>query len=105
MGIPGNLIIICLLFIGLVILQIYLSKRENKWLGLIFPSIFFLLSLMSVSGMYFYSETIREIILTVLPVFLVSNIPTIVFIGIYFACRESRRKNKEIEKMHIQDLS
>jgi hypothetical protein len=36
--------------------------------------------------------------------FLVANIPTVIIIVIYFACREKFKKNKEIDKMNIQDL-
>jgi hypothetical protein len=39
-----------------------------------------------------------------LPVFLMSNIPTLLFLAIYFACREKRKLRKELDKMNVQDL-
>ncbi|MBK5246138.1 MAG: hypothetical protein JJE49_02540 [Peptostreptococcaceae bacterium] len=38
------------------------------------------------------------------PIFIISNIPTLIFLAIYFACRDKRKKNLELEKMSIQDL-
>ena len=32
------------------------------------------------------------------------NIPTVVLLAIYAACREKRRKNSEMDKMDIHDL-
>ena len=41
---------------------------------------------------------------TMLIVFLLGNIPTIVLLAIYFACREKYRKKKQMDRMNIQDL-
>ena len=32
------------------------------------------------------------------------NIPTIILLAIYFACREKQGRNKEQDKMRIEDL-
>lgn len=37
-------------------------------------------------------------------VWLLANIPTAVLLVIYFACREKKRRKKQIERMNIQDL-
>jgi len=37
-------------------------------------------------------------------VWLLGNIPTFVFLAIYFGCRESKWRSRQIEKMNIQDL-
>lgn len=43
-------------------------------------------------------------ILSALYIFVLYNIPTVLLLGIYSACRGKRKKNREIEKMNIQDL-
>lgn len=58
------IIIFIILIAGIVALQIFLSGRQNKWLGLILPAISLL----------------------------VSSVLTIVLTGIYFACREQLKK-------------
>lgn len=91
--------------VGLIILQVFLSKRENKWLGLILPIINIIYSIVAVLGLATFSgQSIGEIIMQLIMVFLVSNISTIILIAIYLACREKFKKKKEIDKMNIQDL-
>ena len=46
--IAGSLLILLLLVVGGVLLQIFLSRRENKWLGLVLPLLTFLMSLLNV---------------------------------------------------------
>lgn len=41
---------------------------------------------------------------TSLVVLVMFNIPTVIYIGIYGACRGKRKKSQELEKMNIQDL-
>lgn len=128
-----NSIVFLLFLAGIVLLQIFLSKKRNKWLGLVIPLICFIFSIMSVitlpmftitsistiktetsDGLIIKEETqfddniekpsIGQILAMTIPVFLISNIPTIIFLAIYFACREKIKTNKELEKMSIQDL-
>ncbi|MGH4118481.1 hypothetical protein [Clostridium sp.] len=94
-----------LLLVGPVILQIFLSKKENKRLGLILPMISFLFSIMILIMLPLMGGlSIVEKIVHVLVTLFVSNIPTIILLAIYFACREKFKKSKEIDKMNIQDL-
>lgn len=91
--------------IGLIILQIYLSKRENKWLGLIMPLITFGFSLITVLGMINYLPLIDGgSVMEVFVVFISQNIPTAVLSIIYIACKEKLKKRSELDKMNIQDL-
>jgi len=117
---------------GLVVLQIFLSRRQSKLLGLILPAISLIISIVIVLGMVGFSahktitaneiisengeiieqietakdnaDDITTIILPAIYLFLLSNIPTIILIGIYFACRKKLKRAREIEKMNIQDL-
>ena len=125
-------IIALLLFLaGIVWLQIFLSNSKNKWLGLIIPIICFMFSLIMIFSMQVYTNKgistvtstnngvtvtnkltaaqqekpgIISILATIIPVFLISNIPTIIFLAIYFACRERIKQKKELDKMNVQDL-
>lgn len=93
---PVRTMIVLLFLIGIVLLQIFLSKRENRWLGLIIPIISFLFSVIALLNALGFAAAISA--------FIISNIPTLILLAIYIACREKRKKNKEIEKMNIQDL-
>ena len=129
-------IILSLLAAGVIVLQIFLSKRQNKWLGLILPGISLFVSILVILGMLIFTvstveisgenRTVNletgEIIVETIPVevmqlndsgsiifsalylFFLCNIPTIVLIGIYFACREKLRSKAALDKMTIQDL-
>ena len=125
------LIIFPIFIVGVVGLQIFLSRRQNKWLGLILPLICLSFSILIVLGnTVFYSNTSTEqsviengvvinkvikqttgtfeiqpsAIITILISFILYNIPTVIFLAIYYACREKLKRKKELEKMNIQDL-
>ena len=105
MRIAANLIMTLALLTGVIILQIYLSKRESKWPGLVFPIISFLFSLLYPLNMVAPSEGVTVgFIVQMVIVWLLGNVPTIVLLAIYFGCREKKRRNKQLEKMNIQDL-
>lgn len=117
---PINLIIsllLMILIIGLIVfIQIKLSRKENKYLGLILPGLSFLFSLVTILGMISYmglsssSSGIVESVETKLDylgvffIFLVTNIPTMLLVIIYYAERNKIKVNKSIEKMKIKDL-
>lgn len=99
-------LIILAFIVGVILLQIFLSKTESRWPGLVLPiiaflfSFFFPLSLMvpeegATAGFYF------EMLL----LWLLGNIPTIILLTVYFVCREKHRRNKQLDKMNIQDLN
>lgn len=116
-----NTFIFLLIIAGCIVLQVYLSKRQSKWLGLILPGIFLLVSLIAVFSITAYTtmtvtengKTVEKIvsakdwgsvILQSVVVFAECNIPTIILLGIYAGCREKKKKKAELEKMNIQDL-
>lgn len=99
------LFLVLVLLVGGVFLQIFLSKKNSKWFGLILPAITFLYSLLMVLGLAVYDGMNgREIFILIASTFLLNNIPTIVLLGIYFGCREKMKLRAELEKMSIQDL-
>ncbi|OUQ78205.1 hypothetical protein [Flavonifractor sp. An100] len=117
----------------LVVVQVWLSKK-GKWLGLILPVLSFLMSLLLVFGMTAFQlggtggstlvvtdehgQVIQEehreeehhISLTpgavgaIAGVFFVSNIPTIVFGGIWLHYKNRRDFQDDLKKMKIEDL-
>lgn len=126
-------IIYLLLIAGIIWFQVYLSKRQNKWLGLILPGICIIISILAVTGFASYFSftnvgitTIKEngevvneainntvnknnpdiavAIFSSIVMFLMFNIPTAIFLAIYAGCREKIKKNFELKKMNIQDL-
>ena len=73
--------------IGIVLLQIFLSRTERKWPGLILPVISFLFGFL-----YPFNMSAGTLIWQVFFVWLLWNIPTIIFLAIYFACRPKRKQ-------------
>lgn len=99
-------LIIVLSFLAVIIfLQIFLSKRESKWSGLVLPILAFLFGLSFPLNMAVPSEGVTfGFIFQMILVLLLGNIPTIIFLAIYFGCRDRQRRNKQLNKMNIQDL-
>ena len=99
-----NMLIFLLVFaVGGVLLQIYLSKRESKWPGLVLPGIcalFSLVAVLNVAAMGSVAEAIGTMLLSLV----VYNIPALVLLVIYWICRQKYSRAREMEKMHIADL-
>lgn len=105
MRITNTLILAVLVIAGIVCLQIFLSKRESKWPGLVLPVLAFLFGLLYPLNMVAPSEGISvSFIIQMILVWIMGNIPTIVLLAIYFGCRGKQRRNKQLDKMNIQDL-
>ena len=88
--------------VGGILLQIFLSKRERKWPGLVLPLLSLLYSLLMACSAVAYSEKI--IWGPILTSLILGNIPTVILLAIYAACREKRRKRGELDKMQVTDL-
>ena len=100
---PVKTIITLLFLVAITLLQIVLSKRESKWSGLIIPIISFALSILWILGIPYYLS-LSGLIFKVILVFIIANIPTAIFLIIYFICHKNVKKINEIDKMNIQDL-
>lgn len=72
---------------GIILLQIFLSRTEHKWPGLILPIISFLFGFL-----YPFNMSASTLIWQVFFVWLLGNISTIIFLAIYFACRPKRKQ-------------
>lgn len=73
-------LILCVVLV--VGLQIFLSKAQRKWPGLILPGISVLTSLIYPLNLMAGSDVWEFFI-----VWILANIPTVVLLAIYFACR------------------
>ena len=97
-----SLVFLLVLLVGIVLLQIFLSKREGRWPGLILPLLTFLYSLlMACSAVAYNGEIPWGAILASL---ILGNIPTVILLAIYAVCREKFRNQSELDKMNIKDL-
>lgn len=128
-----NTLIIVAVFVGIIALEVWLSRRKSRWPGLILPAGTLVLSLLMVLGFAAFSRggataemqvidqetgeiVYQEQTVETEPdwtlgdaaqlgvVLLVGNIPTFVLLGTYYIGREKLRREKMLEKMNIQDL-
>ncbi len=95
--------VLLVLTVGGVFLEIFLSKRESRWPGLVLPLLTFLAAILQVLNIMDTGSTSRNVLM-VLVTLLVGNIPTLVLLAVYWAVREKRRVKEQIDKMHIDDL-
>lgn len=85
-----------------ILLQVFLSTRQNKWLGLILPVISLLCALVLILNMAYIVSYRMYAVMVIL-----SFLPLVVFLLIYWLCRmHLKRKtvHDEIKQMNIQDL-
>ncbi len=96
-------LIACL--VGIILLQVFLSKKNSKWLGLILPTISLAYSVIAVLGFANYDgQTGLGAFMSLVLILVYSNIPTALFLIIYFHYKEKRKKLSELDKMNIHDL-
>ena len=99
-----SLIILLVFLVGIVLLQIFLSRRESRWPGLILPLMTFLCSLLGPLNVADTGSVSRNVLLVAVTL-LAGNIPTLVLLAIYWAAREKYRVRDQMEKMGKQDIS
>lgn len=97
------LIVFLVLIVGGIFLQIFLSRRESRWPGLVLPLLTFLWSLLGPLNVMDTGGASRNV-LVVLVTLLAGNIPTLILLAIYWAVREKRRVKAQIDKMKIDEL-
>ena len=99
-----SLIILLVFLVGIVLLQIFLSRRESRWPGLVLPLLTFLSALLLPLNVMDTGSVSENILLAVVTL-LAGNIPTLVLLAIYWAAREKYRVRDQMEKMGKQDIS
>ncbi|MDL2261248.1 hypothetical protein LJC08_03345 [Methanimicrococcus sp. OttesenSCG-928-J09] len=124
------LILLLLITAFIVWLEIKLSRDERAWPGLILPAFTFCMSLLIVLGIAMYTATPTgvtvfsecgevissvqtaamesdgpvSLLILIAVIFPISNIPTVILLGIYAIFRNKRKNQSALEKMRIQDL-
>lgn len=84
----------------LIVLQVYLSKREDKISGLIVPTLSLLRLVTSLVRL-----RIREVpLMFMIQAFVVHIVPIIIYLTIYAVTRKRMKNKEDLEKMNIQDL-
>ncbi|WP_300415570.1 hypothetical protein [uncultured Oscillibacter sp.] len=102
-GMIAFLVFVLVILVGGILLQIFLSKRESRWPGLVLPLLTFLWSLLGPLNVMDTGSVSRNVLL-VLVTLLAGNIPTLILLAIYWAVREKRRVKGQIDKMKIDEL-
>ena len=97
------LVFVLVVLVGGIFLQIFLSKRESRWPGLVLPLLTFLWSLLGPLNVM-DTGSVSQNVLLVLVTLLAGNIPTLILLAIYWAVREKRRVKDQIDKMKIDEL-
>ncbi len=82
--------LLILVIVFLCILQIYLVKKKSRWVGLILPLITFTSSLF----LLLISPGLELSKLTVVITFILINIPTALYIFIFFAFADKKKKGE-----------
>ena len=98
----GTLMAFLLLIGGGVILQIFLSRRQSRWPGLVLPGVTVLYSLLMVLGVAAFNGGLPWG--PILACLIFGNIPTLVLLAIYWAARERFRTRRQMDKLKIDDL-
>ena len=100
-----RLLYLILIFAGPIVLQLFLSKSADKWPGLVLPIIAFTISLMVTMMIPVnVAEDRSSSLFYLLYMFVLFNIPTLIFMAIYRTVRKNKNSMREIQKMNIQDL-
>lgn len=103
--IPVNFIIGIISLPLLIWLQVFLSQHKNKMLGLILPGLTFIS--VSIPRIIFHLNlgiNKKDFFGITVPILLILNIPTVIFIIIYIVYRKKVKIKTQIENMNIQDL-
>lgn len=93
----------------LCILQYFLSKKENPWLGRILPIVSAAGSLFAIRKNVFFLVTgnavsVPQAVANTVTIFLICNIPTLLFVVIHRVVHKRSADKRDMERMNIQDL-
>ncbi len=83
--------------------QYFLSGMNSRWPGLILPGCSFALSLIWILNVA-ATEDLAAAILTMVFIFVLTNIPTLLLLAVYGAVRRRMGRRRELDRMNIEDL-
>ena len=107
-----HIAVVLLIAAAVIALQVYLSRRQAWWPGLVLPVLWFVyILLMTVAAVAGYAQAYGEplplsagLVWSALLSLVQANIPTYVLLAVYFFCRSGRRRRKQLDRMQVQDL-
>ncbi|MGI6028177.1 MAG: hypothetical protein ACOX81_02040 [Candidatus Heteroscillospira sp.] len=98
-------VILLVMLVAIPFLEWRLAKCEHPLPGLVLPGIGLLYSLVALLSYAVYDgQPLGSIIVDMLLIFLMSNIPTLILLAIFFGVRGKKRRKSAVDKMNIQDL-
>ncbi|MDO5846582.1 MAG: hypothetical protein Q4Q04_06635 [Methanocorpusculum sp.] len=107
-------IIALAIFAGVIVLEVYLSKKPSRIPGLILPIISFCFALLGTAVVFVVlmlvpspdvaAPPLSELVVPVLLPFAVWNFPTAILLIVYGICRKVMTAKNQVEKMCLQDI-
>lgn len=102
-----NLCLWLAILVGIIALQVWLSRRKAWWPGLVLPvctlpGVLLVLPNVLLNALS-QAENAGQALLSVLGS-AICLLPTLVLLAVYWLCRRSEKRKRQIEKMNIQDL-
>ena len=94
--------IFIIIMFGLLVLQIFLSRAKNKFLGLIIPAVTLIYSFIATFGNMIYDG---KNTLSIIVVFIVFNIPTFILLAVYGATKSGMKKAEQAEKEKVMEAA
>ncbi|UOO38481.1 hypothetical protein IZU99_04305 [Oscillospiraceae bacterium CM] len=97
------LIEICVAIVA-ILLQIFLSKRQSKWPGVVLPSISFVIAYLLAKQIANNLDVLNERVMMLMAFYLLlMNIPTVVLAVIYVAVRLRMKRAAELDAADMPD--
>ncbi len=93
---------VLILVAAVIVLQVFLSKREDRWPGLILPLVGLLYALYNIINTLIILPHVpgRVAIIYILT----SLLPAAILFAVYALCRKLQTRKSALEKMRLQDL-
>lgn len=82
-----------------IALQMVLCKKNNKFVGLIFPAVFIIISVLLSVGLWQYGKNVgTDTSVMVVAAAFVCNIPSVVTLAIYIGSLDKKHINDQFER-------
>lgn len=92
------------ILVGIVALQVFLSRRKAWWPGLVMPVCTLPGVLLVLPNVLFNALSEAENAGQALLGSALCLLPTLVLLAVYFLCRRREKSKQQLDKMNIQDL-
>ena len=86
-------IVLLVVILAIILIQVFLSKRKNKWLGLILPALTLISSFiyLATNTWVHQQEVSLNFVIKLFVIWVAINIPTVMLLGIYLGDRKKQR--------------